>query len=147
MLSQVAHLADGTRVEVDGAAVDTVRALKHGDGILGWEGDENMEVLVDLSTGMFDVWTLDAHAEPMLVLSRPYCDHRLVADVLRADTRRRDVAGDIIAHNIAVDEARKADFDARTEEAAEKLQWALRRDLGAYEGGLTRSFTYFPEAV
>lgn len=138
MLDQVAFLPDGSRVAVEGHVQDILRLLKHGDGILGWEGDPNMEIMVDLITGMFDVWTLDAAGNPYLALSRPYCDHRLVTDVLAADTRRRDVAGDAMRANQRADAAAEADFAAAAEEHYEKLQWALRKDLGAYEGGLTR---------
>lgn len=142
MLDQVAYLPDGTRVAVEGAAVDTLRALQRGDGLLGWEGDPNMQIMVDLVTGTFDVWTLDAHGEPYLAISRPYCDQRLVVDVLAADTRRRDVAGDVLARNKALEASQASSRRDEIEDATERLCHALRADIGAYEGGLTR--TLFP---
>ncbi len=138
LLDRVGFLPDGTRVAVEGQVLETLRALKEGDGILGWEGDPNMEIFLDMASGTYDVWTLDNQGEPYMALSRPYCDQRLVVDVLAADTRRRDVAGSVMAHNKRVEAAAKADFAAQVEEHAEKLQWALRRDIGAYEGGLTK---------
>lgn len=134
-LQAVSTLADGTRVAGDVELRDIVRLLKHGDGLRGWEGDPNMEVMVNLTTGMFDLWTLDARGEPYIALSRPYCDHRLIDDVLAADTRRWDVAGASMANNEAVRAAADASFDEQVEAFADKLQWALRRDLGHHGGG------------
>lgn len=138
-LDQVGFLPDGTRVAVEGHVLDTLRLLREGDGILGWEGDPNIQILVDLATGTYDVWTLDAAGEPYLALSRPYADHRLVQDILNADTRRRDVAGSVLELNKARERAAQAEFSERVEEAADKLQFALRKDLGHLFGG-TRPF-------
>jgi hypothetical protein len=138
MLDQVAFLPDGTRVAVEHGVQDTLRLLKHGDGILGWEGDPNMEIMVDLITGMYDVWTLDTQGRPYLAFSRPYCDHRLVQDALACDTRRRDVAGDVMKLNLAREAAAQATFEDQVEEYADKLHFALRKDLGHLFGGTRR---------
>ena len=138
MLDQTCSLPDSTRVAVSSEVTDILRLLKYGDNILGWEGDPNMELMVDFESGMFDVWTLDAHRQPFIVLSRPYCDHRLVLDVLKADTRRRDVAAEVLAHNKAQADREEAALGEAIEERGEKLQWALRRDLGHLDGGTGR---------
>ena len=139
MFDQVTVVPGQGRVLVEGTVVDTLRRLREGDGILGWEGDPNMQLFVDTGTGRFDVWTLDARGEPALVVAeQPFADQRLIEAVIRADTRRFDVAGRVLEHNAHVDEARRREHHDENEEAADKLHHALMRDIGAYEGGLTR---------
>ena len=131
-LDRVMVLPDGGKITVDGSVLETVRRLKQGDGILGWEGDPDMEVFVDTSTGLFDVWTLDARGEPTLVVSEaPYADQRLIERVIRADGRRFDIAGRVLEHNRRVDAQRRAQRQAANEERADKLHHALLRDIGA----------------
>jgi hypothetical protein len=126
-------------VVVNGAATDTLRKLREGDGLLGWEGDPNMQLFVDTGTGLWDVWTLDARGDPALVVAGcPYPDQRLVERVILADTRRFDVAGRVLEHNHQLDDAKRKERQAESEERADRLHHALLRDIGAYEGGLTR---------
>lgn len=128
----------GRLVLIPGEATDTERALQHGDGILGWEGDPNMEVAADLE-GQWWVTTLDREGKRVPVVGpRPYCDQRLVEAVIRADTRRFDVAARVLLHNQQLDERNRKERQAGNEERADRLHHALLRDLGAYEGGLTR---------
>lgn len=141
-LQVVNALPDGTRIASEVGLRDIARALQEGDRLKGWEGDPDMIVCVDLITGMFDVWTRDNEGAPYIAFSRPYCDGRLIDDALACDTRRRDVAGEVLVRNKAVDAAARAAFEAETEEAADKLRHGLLRDIGPYEVGLTR--TLFP---
>lgn len=138
-LDQVAVLPDGQLAQVSGAVVEMLRRLKDGDNVLGWEGDPNMELFVDLDTGLFDVWTLDLAGEPTLVVSAaPYCDQRLLERVIRADTRRFDVAQRVIDARAAREKAEASRLADQREEAHDKLHLALLQDIGAYEGGLTK---------
>lgn len=130
MLQAVDFLPDGTRVASELGLRDTQRALE--------AIDPNMRLCVDLETGMFDVWTLDAHQRPFIAVSRPYADARLIRDVQAADTRYRDVAGEARLANIAREAEVQATFDEQVEAYADKLLFALRRDLGHLEGGRSR---------
>jgi hypothetical protein len=128
----------GRLVLIPAEATDTERALQRGDGILGWEGDPNMEIAADLD-GNWWVTTLDAEGNRTPVIGpRSYCDQRLVADVIHADTRRFDVAGRVLEHNRRLDDAKRAERRAANDERADRLHHALLRDIGAYHGGLTR---------
>lgn len=138
-MDHVTVLPGGTHVLVEGTVVDTLRRLRDGDGILGWEGDPNMQLFVDTESRLYDVWTLDAAGDPALVVSQyPYADQRLIEAVIRADSHRFDVATRVLEHNRTVDEANRKARQAESEERADKLHHALLKDIGAYEGGLTR---------
>lgn len=139
LLDRVAFDAGEGQVLVEGAVTGTLRKLKFGDGILGWEGDENMQLLVDTSTGLYDVWTLDLNREPCLVVAqRPYADDRLIQDVIQADSRRFDVVGRVIEKVNKRDELEREARKAQVDEMADKLHFALMHDLGSQVGGLTK---------
>lgn len=126
-------------VLVEGTVTDTLRALREGDGVLGWEGDPNMQLFVDVGTGLYDVWTLDAGGEPALVVGQfAHADGRLIEAVIRSDTRRFDVAARVLEHNRRLDDANRAQRRAEWEEYADRFHHALLKDIGAHEGGLTR---------
>lgn len=139
MLDQVAFHPTEGKVLVEGAVTDTIRRLKDGDGTFGWEGDPNMEVCVDLETGLYDVWTLGLDGEPALVAAgKPYCDGRLIEDVIRADTRRFDVLARIDAKNASVKKAHDEKAADERAEFADRLHLALMSDCGHHYGGLSR---------
>lgn len=139
LLDRVAFDAGEGQVLVEGAVTNTLRKLKFGDGILGWEGDENMQLLVDTASGLYDVWTLGADGEPALVVAqRPYADDRLIQDVIHADTRRFDVAGRVMEKANRRQELEREARKAQVAEMADKLHFALMKDLGAHVGGLTK---------
>lgn len=141
MLDSTTVMPGEGQVCVEGGVTDTLRCLRYGDPTAGWEGDENMQLLVDLETGLYDVWTLDARGEPGLVVGqRPYADHRLIVDVVLADSRRFDVIGRIDARNAANEKAAKQKLEDARAAAAEKLRWALMKDVGHLYGGLTKEF-------
>lgn len=139
LLDRVAFDAGEGQVLVEGAVTNTLRKLKFGDGILGWEGDENMQLLVDTASGLYDVWTLGQDGEPALVVAqRPYADDRLIQDVINADTRRFDVAGRVMEKANRRQELEREARKAQVAEMADKLHFALMKDLGAHVGGLTK---------
>lgn len=139
MLDTVAFLPTEGRVVVEGDVLEVERRLREGDDLIGWEGDENMRLMVDLETGLYDVWTLGPDRTPVLaVAERPYCDQRLIEDVIRADTRRFDVAARVIKRNEEVAAGDRAARAEQNAELADKLQSALMKDLGHHYGGLTR---------
>lgn len=139
MLDQVALTPCEGSVLVEGGVTDTLRRLRFGDGILGWEGDPNIHLFVDTSTGLYDVWSLDDAGQPMLVVGdRSYCDQRLVEDVIRSDTRRFDVVGRVAAKNARREAQDDAKRKAEIAEVADKMHLALLHDLGSHVGGLTR---------
>lgn len=140
MLDQATVLpGEGTMVLVDATVTDTLRRLRDGDNVLGWEGDPNMQLMVDRTTRLFDVWTLDPAGNATLVVGqRPYADSRLVEDVIRADNRRSDVIGRIIQANADNQRAARDRFRDQMAEAHDKLHFALLKDIGHLEGGLTR---------
>lgn len=139
LLDRVAFDAGEGQVLVEGAVTDTLRKLKFGDGILGWEGDVNMQLLVDTATGLYDVWTLDVAGEPSLVVAqKPYADDRLIRDVIHADSRRFDVVGRVLEKIDKRQELEREAHKAQVAEMADKLHFALMKDLGAHVGGLTK---------
>lgn len=139
LLDQVALTPYEGSVLVEGGVTDTLRRLRFGDGLLGWEGDPNIHLFVDTGTGLYDVWTLDEAGNPALVVGdRAYCDQRLIEDVIRSDTRRFDVLDRIAKKNERRQAHDDAERHAQMAELADKLHFALMHDLGSQVGGLTR---------
>lgn len=140
MLDKVAVTPGEGHVLVEGTVTDTLHRLRYGDGVLGWEGDPNMQLFVDTETGLFDVWTLgrDGETADLVVARKPYADSRLIEDVIRADGQRFDIVGQIIDKEAERQKQLKKLRDDQFEEFADRMQFALLKENGQHYGGLTR---------
>lgn len=148
-------MVDGVRAVVGGEVMDIGRRINEGDPTVGWPGDPSMALCVDTEEyltdaagrptgvrnpkwGWFEVWGTDAHGEVYLAASAPRCDAGLLRKLAEGHWSRGNPFDRVVAEN----RRRQADQDRverdRREETIDKLHLALRKDLGAYEGGLTR---------
>lgn len=148
---------DGTRAIVTGDVIDIGRRINEGDPTVGWEGDPTMALVIDdepyqtdpdgrpvyplipnLRYGWFEVWGTDAHGEAYLAASSPTCDQNLLKALADGHWKRGSAHDRIVAENTRRAQAIAKEKAAEREEIADKLAFALHRDLGAYEGGLSR---------
>lgn len=157
LLDRAMHLLDGTNVLVTGDVADIGRRINEGDPTCGWVGDPSMSLVVDNERwvtdvdgrelyprvanpyyGWFEVWGVDARGNAYLATRSPTCNAELLRRLADAHWSRGNpfdrLRSKMVARSNEVDRQRR-DHQA---EVAEKLQSALRRDIGAYEGGLTR---------
>lgn len=135
-------LNDGSSLLIDGDFEDR---LHNGDATIGWSGDERMGLY--FSNGCVELRRLCEDGE-LRVIARSKPGVRFIGtDLLRqlaehdSQSRRAyDAHEDIVSYNTAVMAARQAVADDHMGEAVQKLKHALRKDVGAYEGGSTRQY-------
>lgn len=125
------ELPDGTVVWDE--HLDITNRLRGGDPTLGWAGDEGLTLCRNVKEGRWEVWRRCEDGEARLVLTKR--GQQLKFDQLlrmlgQADSRHRDVLGEMDAHNAAVEREQQREFDDHHEAAGDKLAWALGRDLG-----------------
>jgi hypothetical protein len=137
-------LNDGSTLLVD---ADFDRRLREGDATVGWTGDERLGVYY--ADGRVEIRRLCEDGELRTVMrSRPgrkILDTQALRFLAEHDSQSRrayDVRADMDAHNDQVRRDAERRRQAATEAFAEKLQWALRRDIGALEGGLQKKDHY-----
>lgn len=139
-------LNDGSTLLMDS---DFEHRLKHGDASVGWIGDERLGVYQ--ADGCLELRRLCEDGELRLIArSRPglrVLDTQMLRWLAERDSQSRrayDVRAEIDAHNDEIRRDAERRRQAQTEAFAEKLQWALRRDIGALEGGVQKKHHYVP---
>lgn len=133
---------------VDPAIKEAVHAIQYGNPTVGWEGD--IRIGVYLNAGRWELWRYSDDGNYYCFLRSPHgapLDRNLVCRMLvEADGRRKNVKAEIDLHNAALKAARERDAQDQADAAAEKLHWALRKDIGAYEGGSQHVYQPLPSA-
>lgn len=140
------------RTTITGEMDDIGRRLTEGDATLGWEGADDLTLHLAQQFEIdqfgnakptrnyhFEVWGIDGHGQPYLALSWPRCDASLLRRLSEIDNRKTSVLDRTVK---LMDQARRdkesAEADKRGE-MAERLAFALKKDLGHHHGGLTKS--------
>lgn len=111
--------------------------IKNGDATMGWRGDPSMGIFVDKKSGRFEVWGIDRGGNGYLAASHHVLDQTLLRKLADGDPRHHDVVQGVLDHNARLEaarEARNADLKA---ELADKVQWAIRRDVHNGRGAHT----------
>jgi len=143
------HLPDGRSIWVD---ADFYRRLHFGDASIGWNGDPTLAVYHENDRLVIVRW---ATGEPQTIMrSKPghkTLDTAALVFLAAHDTQRRggfDPKKYVDDHNARIKADRQRQLDAKFEEAADKLHYALRKDIGAHNGGLSkRLFTFAPRTT
>lgn len=118
------------------------RRIREGDDV--WRGDASMSLCLNPGAPEpFEVWGIDARGQAYLAASAERCDQRLLERLVAGDWQHVNVFAVITAHNDKVRADHERAAQDRVDAAAERLQWAMRRDLGHLEGG-TRPFQAVP---
>lgn len=119
-----------------------VERVQKGDPTIGWRGCSQMDVYENRARHEVRVVDFDITGKRYVAASVstlfPGWRHELLRKLRDGDWRNDiDVAND---HNDRLEAEAEYRLNQHLEEGAEKLAWALRRDVGAYHGGLTREF-------
>lgn len=147
-LAAPTHLPNGQSLWVD---ADFYRRLHFGDASIGWNGDPALAVYHNGDRLEIVRWCEDG--EPRVIMrSKPghkTLDTSALVFLAAHDSQRRggfDVRAELDAHNDRIRADRQRELDARFEEAADKLHHALRKDIGAHNGGLSKRQFFLPAA-
>lgn len=123
---------------------DFYRRLHFGDASIDWNGDPTLAVYHENDRLVIVRW---ATGEPQTIMrSKPghkSLDTAALVFLAAHDSQRRggyDVRADIDGHNDRIRAAEQSARDAQFEEAADKLHYALRKDLGHLDGLTKRQY-------
>jgi hypothetical protein len=132
--------ADGW-MEVTMDIYDISRRIREGDES-GWRGDPTASVMFNPLTQQFEVWLIDDHNTPYIACSGPRCDHSLIVKLIEGDWQKgKKLLEEIQKKNRQAQEARLTADRDRAEEIADKMHFAIIKDLGHLEGGTRRQYS------
>ena len=136
-MSEMVHpeWVDGRRLWMEGSVRELIDRIRFGDPILGWEGDERIELYFNAPEERFELWRLEDDGEYRRVCrSQPGMafDERIIHALIQWDGRRRPVAlvDEVNEHNARIDADKARQRDEWTaEELAPRLAHAFRKEL------------------
>jgi hypothetical protein len=110
---------------MDGAVCDLIDRIRYGDPLLGWEGDDRIELYFDGPEERFELWRRKGSQPGMQF------DDRIIHALIQWDGRRRTKAlvDEVNEHNAnrqAQVEAERDEWIA--EDMAPRLRHAIRKD-------------------
>lgn len=124
---------DGRAIWLDPEVQDLVDRLHLGDPTIGWEGDPRLAIYRGPGR-TWELWRLENDGEYRMVCkSRPGLglDNRLIVRLVQHDARRGfDPKKAVDANNAKVDKERNSAIHDKKLAAADKLRWALIKDVG-----------------
>lgn len=132
-LLEARALPDGTFEYLD--ATGTVDRLQQGDATLGWAGDENLSLCVDTKADEWVVYYRGPDGVNRPCMRRKHIPGEgvpttsLIRAIVAHDTRHIDVVAQVDKADLAAAKVRDDRFHDRTGDAADKLAFALGRDL------------------
>lgn len=133
----VEHVQNGNRMLVESDVLDIGRRIAQGDEL--WRGDPTMGLFWNPVEGMFEVWGEDIAGTPYLAAAHTHADARLILKLVEGDWQKGLAKVNALQ---AAEAKRKADearaFADQNEELADKLHFALVKDIGQHYGGMTR---------
>lgn len=138
-------MADGGLILLDSGVLGLNERVRLGDSTVGWRGDANMLVMADEAEQRVCVLAVDERGDRYIAASvYPLVDkgwqHSLLRKLRDGDWQREDSVDRLMATLQAPHDAADARVDDINNERAEKVAWALKRDLGHLHGGTTREF-------
>lgn len=130
-----AQVPSGAYMLAAGTAMDDLLGRLHnGDPTLGWEGDPRLCIAFNRQTDRWEMWRLEHDSQYQLVgVSKPGCAFPpdTIKHLVSIDGRRGyDVVKDVERHNQMNTALMNEKFGDATSAGAEKLAWAMQRDIG-----------------
>lgn len=130
-----AQVPSGAYMLAAGSAMDDLLdRLHNGQPEVGWEGDPRLALAFNRQTDRWELWRFEHDSQYRLVgVSKPGCSFPpdTIQNLVSIDGRRGyDVVKDVERHNELNTAIADAKFGQATSAGAEKLAWALERDLG-----------------
>lgn len=124
--------------EVSWDVYDIATRIQRGDES-GWRGDPSASLMFNPLANRFEVWMVDATNTPYVACSHDRCDHTLITKLIEGDWQKgKQLAEDIMKRNRKVRDAHEQAEKDKRQELADKLHWALVRDMGHLEGSNRR---------
>ena len=129
--------------EVSMDVYDIARRVREGDES-GWRGDPTASVMFNPLTQHFEVWMIDEQNTPYIACSSPKCDHSLILKLIEGDWQKgKRLLEDIQKKNRAARDAEMTMQRDKAEELADKMHYAIIKDLGHLEGGTRRQHSFY----
>lgn len=117
---------------------DIANRIQRGDES-GWRGDPSASLMFNPIAGRFEVWMVDATGTPYVACSHHRCDHTLIVKLIEGDWQKgKELADEITKRNKKIRDAHEQEEQDKRRELADKLHWALVRDIGHLEGSNRR---------
>lgn len=108
----------------------------------GWRGDPTASILFNPLTQHFEVWLIDGQNTPYIACSSPRCDHSLIVKLIEGDWQKgHRLIEDIQKKNRAARAAEDQAQRDKAEELADKMHFAIIKDIGHLEGGTKRQYS------
>lgn len=128
----------GEMAEVSFDVYDIANRIQRGDES-GWRGDPSASLMFNPMAGRFEVWMVDATGTPYVACSHTRCDHTLIVKLIEGDWQKgKALHEDLMKRNRKVRDAHETTEKEKRLELADKLHWALVRDMGHLEGSNRR---------
>jgi len=130
-------MPDGSSVLYDD---EVVHKLHKGDPTKGWEGDERLALTWNGKDQRIELWRYEEDGQYRLVLrgkqGKRVVDLGLIDFLVAHDTQRGyNPYAEAMKANLANEKRLADEQDASIGDVADKLHWALMRDIGHLEGG------------
>lgn len=130
------EIVAGRRLWMDSAMRDIIDKIKYGDPVLGWEGDELLDVFaIEGPTGLqFELMRFEQGDYSLVARSKPGVpfDERIIHELCRRDMARnpkRDLHAEIIEHNERIQQATRDHFNEMiAEEIAPRMRRSMRKE-------------------
>lgn len=131
----------GQMAEVSWDVYDIATRIQKGDES-GWRGDPQASLMFNPIAQRFEVWMVDALGEPYIACSHNRCDHTLITKLIEGDWQKgKRLHEDLMKKNRAIKDAHETAEKEKRLELADKLHWALIKDLGHLDGGNRRAYS------
>lgn len=128
-------------VEVAFDVYDIANRIQRGDES-GWRGDPSASLMFNPLINRFEVWMVDALGTPYVAASHDRCDHTLIVKLIEGDWQKgKKLAEDMMKKNRAIHDAQQQAEKDKRQELADKLHWAIVKDLGHLDGGNRRQYS------
>jgi hypothetical protein len=129
--------------EITTDVYDIATRIREGDES-GWRGDPSASLMHNPFTNKFEVWMVDGMNVPYIAATSDKCDHSLILKLIEGDWQKgRNLLEEIQKKNR---KARQDQLDAEEDkrrEIADKLHWAITKDVGHLEGGNRRHTSFY----
>jgi len=138
VVNEHAPLIRNGRVELTSDMLDIGRRIREGDEL--WRGDPSMTLCWNPLTQKYEVIGVDRTGQQYLAASHHACDARLLIKLSEGDPTKHNVLARVMKENEQLRAAEDAAAREKAREVADKMHFALRKDLGQHMGGRHRQY-------
>lgn len=129
--------------EITSDVYDIATRIREGDES-GWRGDPSASLMFNQWTNKFEVWMEDGMRQPYIAATSDRCDHSLILKLIEGDWQKgRRLLDEIQNKNRAAHSARVLEEEDKRLEIADKLHWAIIKDVGHLNGGNRRHTSFY----